>query len=225
MYPSAAATLLHVLGLVRVAVVAALADVEQDVEREVFLLEEQLEEQAVEAGVDVPVDEAEVVADDVVAVVGELDALPAPLAPPLALHLAGQHLARHDVELVEPGHERRVEQHAERRARRRRRRGRRQFRAVDVVRSRVCNASFRPLLTCQPCTRGATARRRRVRARRRACSAVGVVQRLGGALPADRAAAVGHARRRARSPARACRRVSSTMQPAPSAASIAATQQ
>src|SRR3954467_3351683 len=77
---------------------------------QVLLLQEQAEEEAVESGVEVPVEEAEVVADDVVAVVGELDALPLALAAPLALHPAEEDLARHQLELFEPGQELRVEQ-------------------------------------------------------------------------------------------------------------------
>ncbi len=77
---------------------------------EVFLLHEEPDEQAVEPGVQVPVEEAQVVADDVVAVVGELDALPLALAAPLALHAAQENLARHQLELFEPGQELRVEQ-------------------------------------------------------------------------------------------------------------------
>src|SRR5947209_2967026 len=72
---------------------------------QVFLLHEEADEQAVEAGVEVPVEEAEVVADDVVAVVGELDALPLALAAALALHAAHKDLARHQLELFEPGQE------------------------------------------------------------------------------------------------------------------------
>jgi hypothetical protein len=42
---------------------------------EVFFLHEEAEEQPVEPGVEVPVEETQVVADDVIAVVGELDGL------------------------------------------------------------------------------------------------------------------------------------------------------
>src|SRR5205823_958583 len=69
-----------------------------------------LEKQPIEPAIDVPVDEAKIIANDVVAIVGELDRLTAPLAPALAFELAGEQLAAHDIELIEPGHEGRVEQ-------------------------------------------------------------------------------------------------------------------
>jgi hypothetical protein len=51
------------------------------VDGDVLLLDEQLDEELLEAGVDVPVERAQVVADGVVAVVGELDGRPAWRAP------------------------------------------------------------------------------------------------------------------------------------------------
>ena len=74
------------------------------------VLEEQAEEELVEAGVEVPIDESQVVADDVLPVVGELDRLPALLAPPLALELPGEDLAREHIEPVKLVHEAGVEQ-------------------------------------------------------------------------------------------------------------------
>ncbi len=65
--------LLAVVQLGRIAEVHRQARVEQRVEVQVFLFEEELQEQLVEPAVDVPVDVPEVVADGVVAVVGELD--------------------------------------------------------------------------------------------------------------------------------------------------------
>ena len=103
--PQGGRNLLHVQRLVGIAVVAALGYVHEHVERQVLFFEEELEEEAFEAGVDVPVDEAEVVADDVVAVVGELHALAPSFAAALALHLAGEDLAADQIELVQPGHE------------------------------------------------------------------------------------------------------------------------
>ncbi len=77
---------------------------------EVFFLHEEAEEETVETGVEVPVEEAKVVADDVVLVVGELDALAFLLAAPLALHAAQEDLARHQLQLLQPGEELRVQQ-------------------------------------------------------------------------------------------------------------------
>ena len=79
---------------------------------EVLLLEEQLEEQLVEPAVDVPVDVPQVVADGVVAVVGELDRRPPPLALALALHPADEDLPAHQLELFELVEELGVEQGA-----------------------------------------------------------------------------------------------------------------
>src|SRR5205807_1861854 len=97
--------LLDVMRLVRIAVVAALRDVGEHVKRKVLLFEKQLEKQAVEAGVDVPVDEAKVIADDVIAIVGEFDRLATALGAAFAFHLAEQELTAHDVELIEARHE------------------------------------------------------------------------------------------------------------------------
>ena len=51
--------------------------IERDDEREIFLLEKHFEEEAIEAPEDVPIDEAQIVAVDVRAEVGELHALTA----------------------------------------------------------------------------------------------------------------------------------------------------
>src|SRR5262249_49723357 len=96
----------HLLGVVqlgRVAEVHREAVVDQEVDVQVFFLHEQAEEEAIKAGVKVPVEEAEVIADDVVAVIGELDRLALALAAPLALHAAEEDLARDQLELLEPG--------------------------------------------------------------------------------------------------------------------------
>jgi hypothetical protein len=69
------------------------AGVDQHVDVQVLLFQEHLEEQPVEPGVGVPVDEPQVVAGDVVAEVGELDALPFPPAPPLPFHPPTKDLA------------------------------------------------------------------------------------------------------------------------------------
>jgi hypothetical protein len=62
--------------------------VEQEGDRDVLLLDEELHEELLEAGEDVPVELAEVVAEGVVAEVGELDALSALDAAPAALQRA-----------------------------------------------------------------------------------------------------------------------------------------
>src|SRR5205807_2183150 len=58
----------------------------------------------------IPVEKAQIIALDVVAIVGELDALPLALAAPLAFHEAEEDLARNQLELLELGEEFRVEQ-------------------------------------------------------------------------------------------------------------------
>ncbi len=108
--PRAAASCARVLELGWVAKLHRLAGVDQGVKVEVFLFEEQLEEQAVEAGVSVPIDEAEVVAGDVVAEVGELDALTFALAAALALHAAAEDAASDQLELFQLGEQLRSEQ-------------------------------------------------------------------------------------------------------------------
>ena len=63
------------------------------IEVQVFFFQEQLQEQPVQPGVEIPVDEPQVVAGDVIAKVGELDALPFPSAAPFALHPTAKDLA------------------------------------------------------------------------------------------------------------------------------------
>ena len=106
----AAATCLPYRSLVGVAEVHRQAGVEQGVDMEIFLLEEELQEQLVEPAVDVPVDVPQVVADGVVAMLGELDRRAPPLALPLALHPADEDLAADQLELFELVQELRVEQ-------------------------------------------------------------------------------------------------------------------
>ena len=77
---------------------------------QVFLFHEQADEEPIEPGVQVPVEEAQIVADDVIAIVGELDALPLAFAAPLALHAAEEDLARDQLELFQAGQELRIEQ-------------------------------------------------------------------------------------------------------------------
>ena len=104
--------LLAVAQLGRRAEVHRQAGVEQGVDVQVFLFEEQLQEELVEPAVDVPVDVPQVVADGVVAMLGELDRRPPPLALPLALHPADEDLAADQLELLELVQELRVEQRA-----------------------------------------------------------------------------------------------------------------
>ena len=96
--------------LVRLAVVHAAARVDEDVDGDVLLLDEELHEEALEPRVGVPVELAQVVAGGVVAVVGELDALAAPHAAPLALHPPGGEAPRGQLELLEPAQEGLVEE-------------------------------------------------------------------------------------------------------------------
>ncbi len=86
------------------------AGVEQHLNAQVLLGQEQLQEQLVQPAVDVPVHEAQVVADHVRPVVGELHALPAALGPPLALELALEDLPAEDVQGVQAGDEVAVQQ-------------------------------------------------------------------------------------------------------------------
>ena len=62
--------------------------VDEERDGDVLLLDEQLDEQLLESGVDVPVELAEVVAQGVVAVIGELDRLAALDAPAATLEAA-----------------------------------------------------------------------------------------------------------------------------------------
>ncbi len=77
---------------------------------QVLFLHEQAQKQAIEPGVQVPVEEAQVVADDVVAIVGELDALAFAFAAAFPFHPAEENLARHQLQLFQPGQEMRIEQ-------------------------------------------------------------------------------------------------------------------
>ncbi len=104
--------LLAVAQLGRSAEIHRQAGVEQRVDVQVFLLEEQLQEELVEPAVDVPVDVPQVVADGVIAMLGELDRRAAALALALALHPADEDLAADQLELLELVQELRVEQRA-----------------------------------------------------------------------------------------------------------------
>src|SRR5262249_2211779 len=71
------------------------------VDRQVLFLLEQPQQQLVEAAVEVPVDVAHVVAERVVAVVGELDAGAGLARAPLGADAPGEQLLRHQVEVLE----------------------------------------------------------------------------------------------------------------------------
>ena len=104
--------LLAVPQLRRHAEVHRQAGVQHRVDVQVLLLEEQLEEQLVEPAVDVPVDVPQVVADRVIAVLGELHRRPPALALPLALHPADEDLAADQLELLQLVQEDRVQERA-----------------------------------------------------------------------------------------------------------------
>jgi hypothetical protein len=72
---------------------------------QILFFHEETDEEAVEPGEQVPIEKAEVVADDVVAVVGELDALTFTLAAALAFESAEKNLPRHQLELLETSEE------------------------------------------------------------------------------------------------------------------------
>jgi hypothetical protein len=71
------------------------------VEREVFFFEEELQEELVEAAEDVPVNVPDVVAADVLAVIGELDGMATLLGAAFALELAEEDAAGGEVERIE----------------------------------------------------------------------------------------------------------------------------
>src|SRR5262249_21791151 len=102
--------LLGVLELRRRAEIHRQAVVDENVEMHFLFFEKQPQEKTIQPREQVPVEEAKVVADDVVAKVHELDALPAALAAPLALHAAEKNLPRHQLELLQASEELRVEQ-------------------------------------------------------------------------------------------------------------------
>ena len=77
------------------------AGVDRDDERKILLFEEHLEKELVEAAEDIPIDKSQVIAVDIRAKVGELDALSASARATLALKLAGKNLPTHHVDRVE----------------------------------------------------------------------------------------------------------------------------
>jgi hypothetical protein len=103
--PQRRGKLLRVVELRGIAKRHAGAGVDEGIEVKVFLLEKELDDQLVEPGVEIPVEGSQVVAGDVVAIVGEFDTLTLPLAPPLPLHPATKDLAGHQLEPLELGHQ------------------------------------------------------------------------------------------------------------------------
>ena len=83
--------------------------IDEQRDRDVLFLDEELDEQLLEAGVDVPVELAQVVAERVVAVVGELDRLAALDAPAAALEPAADGRAHQQEQALELAQERLVE--------------------------------------------------------------------------------------------------------------------
>ena len=77
---------------------------------QVFFFLKEANEEPVEPGHEVPVEKAQIVALDVVLVVGELDALPFAFAAAFALHDAKKDLARHQLELLKTMQELRVQE-------------------------------------------------------------------------------------------------------------------
>jgi hypothetical protein len=77
---------------------------------EVLLFKKEFEKQLVESTINIPVDEAQVITDDVRAVICKFDALSSPLGAPFALQLSLKDLAAEHIQRVEPGHKSRVEQ-------------------------------------------------------------------------------------------------------------------
>ena len=109
MYPRAAAARLANSSLAGVPGRHRRRRVDEERDRDVLLLDEQLDEQPLEPGVDVPVELAQVVAQGVVAVVGELDRLAALDAPPAALQAAPDRRAHQQQQALELAQERLVE--------------------------------------------------------------------------------------------------------------------
>ena len=93
--------LLRIVQLRRISKVHRVARVDQRVEVEVFFFEKQFEEETVESSIEVPVDEPQVVSRDVIAKVGELDALPLPAALAFALEPAAEDFAADELETLE----------------------------------------------------------------------------------------------------------------------------
>ena len=77
---------------------------------EVLLLLVEFDEKTVEAAVDVPVDRAKIVADAVVAVVGEFEARSALARAALGMVFAAKNLPREQMELLELGEESGIEE-------------------------------------------------------------------------------------------------------------------
>jgi hypothetical protein len=72
---------------------------------EIFLFHEEPNEEPIQTSKEVPVEEAQIVADHVIAIIGELDALPLAFAASLSLHPTEKDFPRHQLELFEAGEE------------------------------------------------------------------------------------------------------------------------
>jgi hypothetical protein len=83
--------------------------IDEECDRDVFLFDEQLHEQLLEPRVHIPVELAQVVAQRVFAVIGELDRLASFHAPPAALEAATHGRAHQQQQTLELAEERLVE--------------------------------------------------------------------------------------------------------------------
>src|SRR5262245_56439448 len=72
---------------------------------QVFLFHEEPDEKTIQPGEQVPIQKAKVIADDIVAIVGELDALALAFAAPLPFEPAEKDLPRHQLKLLESSEE------------------------------------------------------------------------------------------------------------------------
>ena len=91
----------QLLGVVQLGWVAEIhrcTCVDQREEVQVLLFQKQLEKQAVEPSVEIPIDEAQIVAGDIIAEVGELDALPFAAAATFTFHPSAKDLATHQLQ-------------------------------------------------------------------------------------------------------------------------------
>ncbi len=76
---------------------------------QILFFEEQLEKQLVQPGIQVPVDQPQVIAGDVAAEIGKLDALAFAFAPPLAFHSPPKNLPGYQFQSLQLGQQRRRE--------------------------------------------------------------------------------------------------------------------
>ena len=86
------------------------AGVDEEMHVEILLLLEKLHEKPIEARIDIPVDRAQIVAERVVAVVGEFEARSALARAALGMVFAAKNLPREQMELLELGEESGIEE-------------------------------------------------------------------------------------------------------------------